>query len=73
MPYAIATDTAHHWATERAIALWVWFAGDLSSAALATLAEELGPVRTDGARFALVVPAGQSPRADEEAMADLIV
>jgi 2-aminoethylphosphonate-pyruvate transaminase len=73
MPYAIATDTAHHWATERAIALWVWFAGDLSSAALATLAKEFGPVRADGARCALVVPAGQSPRADEEAMADLIV
>lgn len=73
MPYAVAADTAHHWATERAIALWVWFAGDLPPAVLATLAEESRPVRADGARFALVAAAGQPPRADEEAMADLLV
>lgn len=72
MPYAVAAATGRRWATERAVDLWVWFAGDLPPGALAPLAATSDPVRADGARFALVVPAGRSPRADEEALADII-
>ncbi len=73
MPYAVAADTAHRWATERAIALWVYFAGDLPATALASLGAGLNSVRADGAHIALVVPAARSPRGDEEDIADFVV
>ncbi len=55
MPYADSPATAHHWAVDRAIALWAVFSGDLPSAEFATLAAAFEQIRRDGARLALLV------------------
>ena len=73
MPYADSAATAHRWATERAIALWTLFTGDLSAPDVEALAADFAPVRADGARLALIVPPGQEPTASERACADLAV
>ena len=73
MPYARFADTARRWATERAVTLWAFFAGDLAPTDLEAIAADAGRIKADGARFALIVAAGQSPNASEEALADLTV
>ncbi|HEU0115799.1 MAG TPA: hypothetical protein VFQ80_14030, partial [Thermomicrobiales bacterium] len=73
MPYARFADTARQWATERAVTLWAFFAGDLTPTDLETIAAVAGDIKADGARFALIAANGQTPNASEEALADLIV
>ncbi len=73
MPYADSPTTAHHWAVDRAVALWAVFSGDLPAAGLAKLTELFEEVRRDGARLALIVGPGAEPSAAERAAADLIV
>ena len=59
MPYADSAATAHRWATERAVALWALFAGDLPPAGVEALVAGIDGVRADGGRLALVVPPGR--------------
>ncbi len=73
MPYAERAETAHRWATERAVTCWAWFAGDLSPADLRALQGEAAASRADGAAWALVVPPGGAATDDERALADVIV
>ncbi|HET7093005.1 MAG TPA: alanine--glyoxylate aminotransferase family protein [Thermomicrobiales bacterium] len=73
MPYARFADTAHDWATERAVTLWTFFAGDLTPTDLEAIAADAGTMQADGARFALIAPEDRAPNASEEALADLIV
>ena len=73
MPYADSAATAHAWATERAISLWVLFAGDIPSTALGPLARDLEAVRLDGATIALVVTDEVEPSSIERRLADLVV
>jgi len=73
MPYADSAATAHRWATERAIALWTIFSGDLAAAKIAALTTDFGSVRADGGNVALIVPPGVEPSALEQSVADLIV
>ena len=73
MPYADSAETARAWATERAIALWVFFAGDLPTTTLAILSAELDQARLDGATIALVVPEDVKPTSIEKRAADLLV
>jgi 2-aminoethylphosphonate-pyruvate transaminase len=54
MPYADSAQTAHRWATERTVALWALFAGDLAAPILTELAGALAAARADGARVALI-------------------
>jgi 2-aminoethylphosphonate-pyruvate transaminase len=73
MPYADSAATATLWAAERSISLWVLFAGDIPSSALALLIHELESVRLDGATIALVVPDDTEPTSVEKRAADLVV
>ena len=73
MPYADSAATAHRWATERAVALWAIFAGDLPPAALAALGPGVDAARTDGAMVAVVVAEGQPPTAEERSLADIVI
>ena len=73
MPYADSAATAQAWATERAISLWVLFAGDIPSNALAILARELETVRLDGAVVALITTDGVEPTSIEKRLADVVV
>lgn len=73
MPYADSAATARRWATERSVALWALFAGDLIPADLEALELGLAAARADGARVALIVPPGRQPSAAERAAADLVV
>lgn len=73
MPYAATADTAHAWATERAIALWVCFSGDLAPAAVEALGAGISAMRLDGARLGVIVAPGQAPTTSERAIADLVV
>lgn len=73
MPYAEHADTAHRWATERAVDCWALFSGDLSEKDLATLQKQAARSHSDGATWALVVAPGGEPTAAERALADVIV
>jgi 2-aminoethylphosphonate-pyruvate transaminase len=73
LPYADSAATALRWATERAIALWAFFAHDLAPSDLAALAPGLAAARADGARVALVLPDGAGPTPREHELADTIV
>jgi 2-aminoethylphosphonate-pyruvate transaminase len=73
MPYADSSATAHRWATERAIALWAFFAHDLAPSDLEALAPGLAAARADGARVALVVPDGHVAAQREHELADTIM
>jgi 2-aminoethylphosphonate-pyruvate transaminase len=73
MPYARFADDAHRWATERAVTLWACFAGDLTPTDLEMIAAEAGAIKSDGARFALIVPDGKTSNASEAALVDLVV
>jgi 2-aminoethylphosphonate-pyruvate transaminase len=73
MPYAERADTAHRWATERAIGCWVWFAGDLDDAVLPALRDGIVASRADGARWAIVTPPGTAPTQLERDIADIVV
>ncbi|MDB5075995.1 MAG: hypothetical protein JWO42_2174 [Chloroflexi bacterium] len=73
MPYADSAETAHRWATERSIALWAFFAGDLADVDVTALTAGFATARADGARFALVVPDGRTASAAERGVADFVV
>jgi 2-aminoethylphosphonate-pyruvate transaminase len=73
MPFADGPATAHAWATERAVLLWVAFGGDLSAADLAALAAGWPAINADGGRLALVVPPGAQATPTERRLADLVV
>jgi 2-aminoethylphosphonate-pyruvate transaminase len=73
MPYADSPAAAHHWAVDRAVALWAIFSGDLPPDSVSSLATAVEDIRRDGGRLALIVAPGQEPNAAERAAADLIV
>jgi 2-aminoethylphosphonate-pyruvate transaminase len=73
MPFAEHRDTARHWATERAVACWAWFCGDLHPDMVATLRAEAAESRADGAVWVLVVQAGDTPSVAEHQLADEVV
>ena len=73
MPYADTAETARRWATERAVALWAFVAGDLPAGDVALIAPGLAAVRADGARVALVVPGAAAATPEEAALADVVV
>ncbi len=61
MPYADSAATARSWAHDRAIEVWVLFAGDLDAGLTAALRPGLEAARADGARVAVVAAAGDEP------------
>ena len=73
MPYAERADTAHRWATERAISCWACFGGDLSNDDLRGLLAAADRIRGDGASWVVVMPEGGEPSADERDLADAAV
>jgi 2-aminoethylphosphonate-pyruvate transaminase len=73
VPYADSAETARRWATERSIALWAFFAGDLTGAEVTSLAAGFAAARADGAQVAVVVPAGSAPSVVERDVADFVV
>ena len=73
MPYAEHADTAHRWATERAVSCWAWFAGDLAAGDVRALLEAAETIRGDGAVWAVVVLPGGEPSAAERQLADSVV
>ena len=73
MPNAATADTAHRWATNRAIDLWVLFEGDLDAATLAVIHGQLAEIRADAARAAVIAPSGCEPTSGDASVADLIV
>ena len=73
MPYADTVATVRSWSDDRAIAVWTLFAGDLPTAAQATLASDLELVRADGAAVVLVVPDDVTPTPLERRLADIVV
>jgi 2-aminoethylphosphonate-pyruvate transaminase len=73
VPYALNAGTAHRWATERAVELFVMFAGDLSACDVVALAADFASVREDGARLAVIdAPGGRAGDA-EKAAVDFVV
>jgi 2-aminoethylphosphonate-pyruvate transaminase len=54
MPYADSALTARQWATQRALALWVLFAGDIPASDLRLLAPAFQAIRVDRGRLALI-------------------
>jgi hypothetical protein len=54
MPYADSALTARQWATQRALALWVLFAGDIPASDLRLLAPAFQAIRVDRGRLALL-------------------
>lgn len=73
MPYADTVATVRSWAEDRAIGVWMLFAGDLPIAAQAVLASGLEEVRADGAVVVLVVPDEITPTPVERRLADIVV
>jgi hypothetical protein len=73
MPYAEHADTAYRWATERGIACWVSFAGDLGERAVTALHAATAAIRADGARWVLVAPPGLETTDAERNFADVVV
>lgn len=73
MPYAERQETAQRWATERAIACWAWFRGDLGDDALSALHAAAAESRGDGATWVLVVRPGDTPSEREHRLADEVV
>ena len=73
MPYADTVATVRSWSSERAIAVWTIFAGDLPTTALAQLDADFESVRSDGATVVLVVPDNVSPTPVERRLADIVV
>jgi len=73
MPYALTAATAHEWATDRAISLWVLFAGDLTRSQAEALRPAVAALRADGGRVAMVVSKDDAPTDAERALADLVV
>src|SRR5213593_4808550 len=73
MPYADSAATARRWATERSVALWALFCGELSAGNLEALEPGFATARADGARLALIVPPGRQPSRAERAAVDLAV
>ena len=51
MPYARFADTARRWASERAVTLWAFFAGDIPPADLEAIAAGAAGAKADSARF----------------------
>lgn len=73
VPYALDAETARRWATERAVELFVFFAGDLTPEDVKALTRAFASVRADGARLAAIeTPGGRVSKA-EQAAADLVV
>src|SRR5215213_3805645 len=73
MPYAENAQSARHWATDRAIACWAWFAGDLTPDVIALLGPESRASRDDGAIWALIGTPGMEPTETERLLADVVV
>jgi len=73
MPYADTVATVRSWSSERAIAVWTIFAGDLPTTALAQLDADFESIRSDGASVVLVVPDGITPTPLEKRLADVVV
>jgi 2-aminoethylphosphonate-pyruvate transaminase len=73
MPFAEHHDTARRWATERAIACWSWFCGDLRPDDVATLRLAAAESRIDGAVWVLIVRPGDTPTVAEHQLADEVV
>ncbi len=73
MPFAVSAVTAHEWATERSILLWVFFAGDLPRADAEALEPSVLAIRADGGRIALVATKDDVINRTDRALADLIV
>ncbi len=73
MPFALTAATAHEWATERSISLWVVYASDLPRPAAEELGRSLAGVRADGCRIAVVDSSGDSAAAMGLCPADLLV
>ncbi len=69
MPYAETADTARHWATLRAIDVWVVVTGDLGEPELRDLVFGLRSAQRDGARVIQLRPIG-TDGAPEFAAAD---
>jgi 2-aminoethylphosphonate-pyruvate transaminase len=73
VPYALNAETARRWAKERAVELFVMFAGDLDSSDVEALGSGFASARADGARLAVIdVPGGRANEA-EKAAADFVV
>lgn len=70
MPYALTAETAHEWATERRIKLFVFAGRDTASQHIGVLNEQMTGPRDDGATVALIVQAGANPSEAERAFAD---
>lgn len=72
MPYAESRNTAHLWATERELSLWVLFAGDLAPGDTATLVETSPASQADGAVWVLVIPPETTPLESERKLATIV-
>jgi hypothetical protein len=72
MPFAVSSATAHEWATERSISLWVFFAGDLPRAQTDFLGPSLAAIRADGGQVAIIVSRDDAPSVAERALADFV-
>jgi 2-aminoethylphosphonate-pyruvate transaminase len=73
VPYALNDETARRWATERAVELFVMFAGDFGPEEVEALGRGFAAARVDGARLAVIdVPGGRANEAEKDA-ADFVV
>jgi 2-aminoethylphosphonate-pyruvate transaminase len=70
MPYARSAETARDWATNRAIDLWVVFAGDLPEKVLEAVTPSLTAIREDGGLVGIVAREGERPSEGELAVID---
>lgn len=73
MPYADSAETGWRWATERAIRVWAWFAGDLSAETVEGLRGAATATHADGAIWVVVVPEGACSSAAERELAHATV
>lgn len=65
MPYARSAATAREWATNRAIDVWILFAGDLPPQAIFDIALSFQRLRADGCQIGMIATEGSNP-SDEE-------
>ncbi len=68
MPFVDSAATAHQWATERAIDLWVIYASDFDPGTLMRIRDAHLAIVADGGKFAVVIPEGGVPTETESLM-----
>lgn len=70
MPYARSADTAREWAANRAIDVWLFFAGDLPARALIDATPSFRELRADGCQVGVIAGGEIRPTDDELAVID---